>query len=111
LPKLSPLVGGLLERRARATETSRSLGNFWNDTTSDIGHPLASQLANEFLAIERLVERIQAHGCVIKSLEAGLLDFLSLRDGRDVYLCWRYGEQQIEYYHELHTGFGGRKRL
>lgn len=111
LPKLAPLVGRLLERRAKVTHVSRSLGHFWQDTVSDIGHPVASQLVNEFAAIESLVERIQSHGCVIKSLEAGLLDFLSLHDGRDIYLCWRYGEPKIEYYHELHTGFGGRKHL
>jgi hypothetical protein len=111
LPKLAPLVGRLLERRAKVTHISRDLGSFWQDISSDIGHPDASQLVNEFAAIESLVERIQSHGCVIKSLEAGLLDFLSLRDGRDIYLCWRYGEPKIEFYHELHTGFGGRKRL
>lgn len=111
LPKLAPLVGHLLERRAKVARTSRDLGDFWQDTVSDIGHPVASQLVNEFSAIERLVERIQSYGCVIKSLDAGLLDFLSLYDGRDVYLCWRYGEPKIEFYHELHTGFRGRKRL
>jgi hypothetical protein len=111
LPELRPLVGKLLERRARVARVSRGLGNFWQDTSSDIGHPAASRLVNEFVAIENLVERIHSYGCVIKSLEAGLVDFLSLHDGRDVYLCWRYDEPKIEYYHELHTGFGGRKPL
>jgi hypothetical protein len=32
-------------------------------------------------------------------------------DGHEVYLCWRLGEPEVIYWHELHTGFAGRKRL
>jgi hypothetical protein len=59
--------------------------------------------------IEGLIDEIKAYGCVLKDLNAGLLDFLAERDGREVYLCWRYGEDKIEFYHELHTGFQGRR--
>ena len=48
---------------------------------------------------------------VLKSLEAGLLDFLCERDGRDVFLCWRYGEPTVQYYHELHIGYQGRRPI
>ncbi len=47
----------------------------------------------------------------IKDINAGLADFRTLRDGREVYLCWRMGEQSIDYWHELDTGYGGRERL
>jgi hypothetical protein len=47
----------------------------------------------------------------VKDLNAGLIDFPARRDGREVLLCWRYGEPQVEFYHELHTGFAGRKRV
>lgn len=111
LPQLSPLVGRLLDLRARATHESRAIAGILSDLSSDVGGPEASRLAQEFAEIERLVAQIRDHGCVLKSLEAGLLDFLCLREGRDVFLCWRYGEPSIQYYHELHTGFQGRRPI
>ena len=109
LPELEPLVGRVLALRARITSQSRELGGLLTDLRSNIGGPLPTRLAGEFAEVEELVSRIQSYGCVLKSLEAGLLDFLCERDGRDVYLCWRYGEPRVEYYHELHTGFQGRR--
>ncbi len=111
LPELEPLVGRVLALRARASRDSRALGSLLGDLSSDVGGPLPTRLAGEFAEIEELIARIQSYGCLLKSLEAGLLDFLSERDGRDVLLCWRYGEPAIQYYHELHTGFQGRRPL
>lgn len=109
LPELSPLVGRLLELRARVSHNSRAIGEVLSDLRSDVGGPGASRLVKEFEEIESLVKRIQSYGCVMKSLEAGLLDFLCERDGRDVFLCWRYGESAIMYFHELHSGYQGRQ--
>ncbi len=111
LPELEPLVGRVLALRARASRDSRALGSLLGDLSSDVGGPLPTRLAGEFAEIEELIARIQSYGCLLKSLEAGLLDFLSERDGRDVLLCWRYGEPAIQYYHELHTGFRWRRPL
>lgn len=111
LPELEPLVGRLLELRARVSHQSREISGLLSDLHNDVGGPEASQLVVEFQEIETLASRIQSYGCVLKSLESGLLDFLCERDGRDVYLCWRYGEPSIQYYHELHTGFQGRKAV
>ena len=111
LPQLKPLVGRLLDLRAHASHESRELAGLLSDLSSDVGGPEASRLAQEFAEIEGLVGQIRAYGCVLKSLEAGLLDFLCLRDGRDVFLCWRYGEPSIQYYHEVHTGYQGRRPI
>ncbi len=111
LPELEPLVGKVLELRARASRQSREMGDLLGDLHSDVGGPDASRLAQGFAEIESLAYRIQSYGCVLKSLEAGLLDFLTERDGRDVFLCWRYGEPGIQYYHEIHDGFQGRRPL
>lgn len=111
LPELEPLVGRLLDLRARVSWQSRDLGDMLADLRSDVGGPEASRLVGDFEEIESLAGRIQSYGCVLKSLEAGLLDFLCDRDGRDVYLCWRYGEPSIRFYHELHTGFQDRRPI
>ena len=61
--------------------------------------------------LEQMVEQIQQTGCVIKDLDEGLIDFPSLRDGQEVYLCWKLGEERIGYYHGIDEGFAGRKPL
>ena len=111
LPELEPLVGRLLELRARVTHESRSMGEVLSDLRSNVGGPGASRLVKEFEEIELLIRRVQSYCCVVKSLEAGLLDFLCERDGRDVFLCWRYGEPSIQFFHELHLGYSGRQAV
>ena len=111
LPELEPLVGRLLELRARVTHESRSMGEVLSDLRSNVGGPGASRLVKEFEEIELLIRRVQSYGCVVKSLEAGLLDFLCERDGRDVFMCWRYGEPSIQFFHELHLGYSGRQAV
>jgi len=55
----------------------------------------------------RAVEKTGAH---VKDLETGLVDFFSLRGGtEEVLLCWRFGEARIEYWHDLESGFRGRR--
>ncbi|MGH7488523.1 MAG: DUF2203 domain-containing protein [bacterium] len=50
-------------------------------------------------------------GCELKGVDEGLIDFPSEREGQTVYLCWKLGEERIEWWHELDTGFAGRQRL
>lgn len=54
---------------------------------------------------------ILATGGVPKDLELGLVDFLGLVRGREVHLCWRYGEKRVQFWHGLDEGFGGRKPI
>lgn len=54
---------------------------------------------------------IQELGGVIKDLGLGLVDFPHLRGGREVNLCWRYGEQRITHWHGLDEGYAARKPL
>jgi hypothetical protein len=57
------------------------------------------------------LNRILRSGCLIKDLEVGLLDFPSLINNEEVYLCWRLGEDRIRFYHRQDEGFAGRKPL
>jgi len=57
------------------------------------------------------LNRILETGCLIKDLEAGLLDFPSLINNEEVYLCWKLGEDRIRFYHRQDEGFSGRKPL
>lgn len=58
------------------------------------------------------LEKIDEMGVLVKDLDAGLIDFPTLRDGREVYLCWRLGEgDRIAWWHEIEAGFAGRQPL
>jgi hypothetical protein len=61
--------------------------------------------------MRRLVGELEEIGCEVKDVQTGLVDFRAMRDGRAVYLCWRLGEDDIGFWHELDTGFAGRRPL
>jgi hypothetical protein len=57
------------------------------------------------------VARIDALGITLRDIERGLIDFPALVGGRQVWLCWELGEEQVAFWHELDTGFGSRRPL
>jgi hypothetical protein len=61
--------------------------------------------------INERLGRLNEWGVELKGLDEGLIDFPSDRDGRVVYLCWRLGEERIEWWHEIDSGFAGRQPL
>ena len=66
---------------------------------------------NAVLKYNDLMHRIEGMGCEVKGIREGLVDFPSLREGREVYLCWRMPEKEILFWHDLNTGFSGRKPI
>lgn len=111
LPEIERLMVRLQARRSNMIELRSEIIQLLETEGSDFGGPVASGLVNDFIAIERLAIAIRSHGCLIKDLNSGLIDFLSKRNGREVYLCWRYGETRIEFYHELHEGYKNREPI
>ena len=61
--------------------------------------------------LKRNVDNIQEIGCVVKDIENGLVDFFFDNNGDTVFLCWKYGEDDINHWHELDEGFAGRKHI
>ncbi len=61
--------------------------------------------------INGYMEELSRVGCVFKGFEEGLVDFHARMHGREVFLCWRLGEESIEYWHEMDAGFGGRQAI
>ena len=111
LPEIEPLVAKLLEKRAKVTHMRSQMPELMGDLRSNFATAETSEMMIDFVEIERLMEKIQSYGCVIKSITAGLVDFLADQNGRDVYLCWQYGEDTVSHYHDLNAGFNGRKPI
>ena len=90
-----PPTAESLQRQEGAPELRKLRGRF---------RALLEALTEELAAVEEL-------GVAIKDLEMGLCDFLGLRDGREVWLCWQYGEKQVAFWHELDAGYSSRQPL
>jgi hypothetical protein len=80
-------------------------------TAGNGGNQTLSKMVKTFDRLDDLLHRILATGVQVKDINTGLLDFSAKKDGREVYLCWRYGEDQIEYWHEIEAGFAGRQPI
>ncbi len=61
--------------------------------------------------IQSAVDELESLGCELKDVQRGLVDFRSIRDGEEVYLCWKQGEDRITHWHSLDSGFAGRQPL
>jgi hypothetical protein len=75
------------------------------------GNKALSAMVQDFGQFDALIHQIQATGAQIKDVNIGLLDFPALRDGREVYLCWKHGEGDIAFWHETDAGFAGRQPI
>jgi hypothetical protein len=63
------------------------------------------------LKANQITKNLEKRGCVLKGIEMGLVDFPSIREGKEVYLCWKIPEQEIRFWHGLDTGFAGRQPI
>jgi hypothetical protein len=75
------------------------------------GNRALSDMVEDFEKLDALIHQIQDIGAQIKDINTGLLDFSALKDGREVYLCWQYGEDDIQFWHEIEAGFAGRQPI
>lgn len=85
---------------------------FWSvvqKSAGNGGNPALSRLLPDFERLDALLHKIQDMGIEVKDLSIGLIDFTGLLEGREVYLCWIYGEDSIQFWHEIEAGFQGRQ--
>jgi len=103
----------LLAAQRKLAETGREMEG--PEVQVDPGAPPAVQKvqrrAGEVIGrLRALLEEVAEMGVEVKAAD-GLVDFRSKLRGRTVYLCWKFGEDRITHYHELETGFAGRRPL
>jgi hypothetical protein len=72
---------------------------------------LKQKLNSAITKFYEAIEILENTGVVVKSIEQGLLDFPSKRFDEEVWLCWKYGETEIKFWHEKDSGFMGRKPI
>lgn len=109
LPQLELLVTELIATHNRILAARHEIESVLAKSQANSGSVAAGQVVLDFTRLERLMHQINELGVEVKDITTGLCDFVALHQGREVYLCWRYGEPQVAWWHELHTGFAGRR--
>ena len=98
----------LQEGRAQlAAKIAGNGGGIDSQALADLGQ--AEQ--QERVEIARCVNAIHGLGAIVKDLDEGLVDFPAVREGEEILLCWRLGEDEVAHWHGLEEGFAGRKQL
>jgi hypothetical protein len=77
----------------------------------DLGGPLVDAHAKSLAAFRQALLQFESREIQIKDLDRGLIDFPAFIQGREVFLCWEKGEEDIEFWHDLEAGYAGRERL
>lgn len=77
----------------------------------DFGGGKVHQWIRNLSAFKELSEEFNQREIQVKDLERGLVDFPAIQAGREVFLCWEMGEDDITHWHDLDTGFTGREQL
>jgi hypothetical protein len=117
LPRLRELLTEMQEKKVVLDSVREELAMMTRASAGN-GHLMADEVDSKRKEGQTLAERLNALleelnelGCELKGLDEGLVDFPARRDGRTVYLCWKLGEDGIDYWHEQDTGFSGRQPL
>jgi hypothetical protein len=117
LPRLTEI---LLAMQARKRELDRLRQDLTEAAAQAAGngHLQEPNLDRQRTAVEKaaatlsdMARQIADLGCELKGIDDGLVDFRALREGREVYLCWRLGEERIAFWHDLDAGLAGRQPL
>ena len=118
LSELRPLVEAMVEgKRAlddaqerRDDVAQRIAGNGGGIPPAELG-ALEAAVEEAAKTLAGTIGEIQALGVLVKDLDTGLVDFPATRDGEDILLCWRLGEDEVAYWHSLEDGYAGRQPL
>lgn len=118
LPEVRDAAERMVALRSRMRELERAQGDLVTAIGGNGGGYVAgdlnaaqSELQTLARALGACVERLDELGVVVKDADAGLVDFPARRHGEPVLLCWRVGEDEVAYWHDLVEGFAGRRPI
>ena len=104
LPLVRRVVNDIVQTREQATQLQSCLESSSAKDQKRIQQDLDVAIDKLHTYLDELTEI----GCELKDFQVGLVDFIGSHQGREIYLCWKLGEEKIAYFHELSAGVAGR---
>ncbi len=120
VPRLREMVGRQLERRTEIESRLKNLSQILGEVPSEIVpkdddpddiRVMKTDLAKRIGEYQAGWREVEELGAVVKDPRIGLVDFYGRVDDKLVWLCWKYGEAEIGYFHSLDEGFSGRRPI
>jgi hypothetical protein len=111
---LLPQIRQWLQRLNRLSEDLERLDQRLR-TLAGPGYDTGGETVNNWIRtlaeMQEILAEFQSRQIIIKDLTRGLIDFPAIIGGREVFLCWESDEENVEFWHDLEAGYGGRERL
>ena len=113
LPLVRRIVADILSSHRKLQKLADAYRSIEGETAEEQARrgQMSDELQELTNAVNRYVDELQEIGVLFKGFDEGLVDFYSMLDGRAIFLCWKYGEGQVEWWHEIEAGYTGRRRL
>ena len=110
LPRIRRWLKALSESRHQLEEYDQRLARLLADGR-DAGGESVNQWVKTLADVQKILREFHQREIQIKDLDRGLIDFPAIIGGKEVFLCWEQDEEDIEFWHDLESGYGGRERL
>lgn len=110
LPQIQAWLASLRQLSKQLQKASDKVEKLMADSL-DHGGPVVEQYLKTQSQLMQILGEFQERQILVKDLERGLVDFPAIIAGREVFLCWEQGEDDIEFWHDLDAGYAGRERL
>lgn len=111
LPVIRPLVRQMMDIYDGIRQHQPELLALVEKSAGNGGNATLSKVLPEFDKLDALLHQILKMGIAVKDVTVGLVDFPAVRGDRIVNLCWKYGEENVRYWHERDAGFAERKLI
>jgi len=110
LPQIRQWLGQLNRLRTELERLDKRLSGL-TEGGQDAGGETVNNWIRTLADMQAVLAEFQRREIFVKDLSRGLVDFPAIIGGREVFLCWEQDESQVEFWHDLESGFGGRERL
>jgi hypothetical protein len=110
LPQLRAWLGELEELRRELEKNDQRLTAMMAGG-QDVGGELVNHSVRLLGRMKGLLQEFENREIVIKDLQRGLVDFPAIVGDREVFLCWEKDEEDVEYWHDIDSGYAGREPL
>ena len=114
--RLLPAIHKKIKTLRKVQETIDMLGEIeveCDDIVMDYHYNL--KIEKEYFRLQhefyKILEQLEEAGCLLKDLDLGLVDFVHQHEGQDVFLCWKEGEKNIQFWHDVEEGYEERKPI